>query len=275
MLTLLPQFPRGGIRIPKSILTPGEVVVPPPAPGVYTLDCTVHATEDPVSDGGVLTNNTQATGGNTVYGLQSSMRIIAAATGGINITTGDALGQSVPPAAADYLDSFAFKPGYPGNQRITGVVYVQPGYGPIDDSHEIGLLCGCMTSSSGGGIHRWIQFNWGQKVASGRFMATFGSGVNGTYPGAPNDYFILSPTDSGALNRILVDGDIMMLEYDRTVGSLTSYLNGTQIQTITDLAGFNALVLGDGVGWTQFRRTDNGQSASDALGFKSVVVEEF
>jgi hypothetical protein len=236
-----------------------------------SVDFTAMSTQDPLSVGGTWTNNSQATGSNTVYGNQTSMRIIAAASGGINIATGDATGQSDP---NDYKDSFAFLPGYNGNQRITATIYVDSGYAPTTDSHEIGLLCGCITSSSGGGIHRWIQFNWSHNAAN-RFMATFGSGVNGDYAGAYNDYAILSPTDSGALNRSLQNNDVMRLDYNRSTGTLTSYLNSTQIQTITDLSGFGALNLGDGVGITMFRRTAGGQTAANRLGFKDVLIEAF
>jgi hypothetical protein len=236
-----------------------------------TVDFTVMSTQDPLSVGGTWTNNSQATGSNTVYGNQTSMRVIAAASGGINIATGDATGQSDP---NDYKDSFAFLPGFSGNQRITATIYVDSGYAPTTDSHEIGLLCGCITSSSGGGIHRWIQFNWSHNAAN-RFMATFGSGVNGDYAGAYNDYAILSPTDSGALNRSLQNNDVMRLDYNRSTGTLTSYLNSTQIQTITDLSGFGALNLGDGVGITMFRRTAGGQTAANRLGFKDVLIEAF
>lgn len=239
-----------------------------------TVDFTTTSPEDPLSIGGTWTNNTQATGSNTVYGDQSSMRIIAAASGGINIATGDATGQTTPPAATDYMDSFAFLPGYSGNQRIVATIYVDSGYAPTTDSHEIGLLCGCVTSSSGGGIHRWIQFNWSHNAAN-RFMATFGTGENGDYPGSYNDYKILSPDDSGSLSRSLQNNDVMRLDYNRSAGTLTSYLNGTQIMTITDLAGFNALSLGDGVGLTMFRRTDGGQTAANRLGFKDVAITSF
>ncbi len=240
-----------------------------------SFDFTVMSTQDPLSVGGTWTNNSQATGSNTLYSDQSSMRVIAAASGGINIATGDATGQSVPPAASDYMDSFAFLPGFSGNQRITATMYVDTGYATADDSHEIGLLLGCITSSSGGGIHRWIQFNWSQKTGGGRFMASFGTGELGDYPGAYNDYDILSPTDPGALNTVLADGDTLMAEYIRSTGEFTTYRNDTLIQTITDPTYFNALSLGDGVGITMFRRTSNGQSVSNRLGFKSVVIESF
>lgn len=240
------------------------------------LDFTTLSTQDPLSAGGTWTNNTQATGSNTVYGLQSSMRVIAAASGGINIATGDATGQSSPPAPADYLDSFAFLPGFPGNQRIVATIYVDSGYAPPSgvDSHEIGLLCGCVTSSSGGGIHRWVQFNWSHDSAS-RFMASMGTGIRGTYAGAPNDYDIMSPTDSGALIRILQNNDVMRLDFTRSTSTLTAYLNGTQIQTITDPSYFSSLNLGDGIGITMFRRTANGQTAANRLGFKNVTITSF
>lgn len=267
MLILIPNKPRAGIRIPANIRTAGNYSVP--GNDSTDIDFTTYTAETPFNGYGDWTNNTEATGGNVVYNAQSSMRVIAAASGGGNICTGDSAGQSPP---LDYLDSFAFRPGFSGNQRVVAEIYVDAGYAPTADSHEIGLLCGCVTES--GAVHRWIQFNWSHD-AGNRFMASFGTGAIGSYPGSPNDYDILSPTDSNALIRILQNGDIMRVDYNRSTGTFTSFLNGTQIMTITDPTYFGALNLGDGAGVTVFRRTLNGSTSASRLGFRNVQITSF
>lgn len=239
---------------------------------VQSFDFTTMSLQDPLSAGGVFTNNTQATGENTVYNEQTSIRIIAAATGGINIAAGDSVGQDAPPAPADYLDSFAFLPGFKGNQRITAVVYKDSGYTPTDN-HEIELLLGCSTSSGSGGNgeHRLVECLWSTGAALD--MATFGSGVNGSYPGAPNDWNVsISPTNSGAIARAPLDGDVWVAEYIRSANTVVTRVNGVQVLNAT-----NALLAmsGDGIGIATFRRTANGTSAANRLGFKSIKVESF
>jgi hypothetical protein len=239
--------------------------------GVF--DFTTMALQDPLSAGGVMTNNTQATGSNTVYGAQSSMRIIAAASGGINIATGDATGQTAPPAAADYLDSFAFLPGYSGNQRITGTVYVDAGYLPATDTHELEVILGCATASGGNPTHKWIECLW-DRLGS-RAMAVFGTGQPGaSYAGAPNDFLILSPTDSAYLPAYkFVDGDVWRADFNRSTFTVTTYLNGNLVLTMTDSTNFAGL--GDGIGIGMFRRTANSETAANRYGFKNVTITSF
>jgi len=220
-------------------------------------DFTVMALQTPLSAGGVFTNNTQGTGGNVAANTQSSMRVIAAASGGVNIAGGDSLGQSDP---YDYHDSFAFVPGFPGNQRITAVVYVDAGYSPPTDTdnHELELLLGC---SSASGSRRWISNTWNRDGA--RIMALMDGPANG--------FTIFSPTDSaGAV--ALVDEDVWVAELYRSTNTVITKRNGVQIQSHT-----NGLIssLGDGIGIGSFRRTAAGQSAANRYGFRSIRVESF
>ena len=254
-----------------SFIRPGYD--PGAAPGGF-VDFTAAALQDPLSMSGAWTNNTQATSSNTVYGEQSSMRVIAAASGGINIATGDATGQTSPPAAVDFMDSFAFWPGFSGNQRITATVYVDPGYLPPTDVHELELILGCSTSSGSGGNgeHKWIECGWSR--TGDRFMATFGSGINGTYPGSPNDYFILTPTDSGYLPAYkFVDGYVLRADFDRSTSTVTTYLNGNLVFTMVDPTHFAGM--GDGVGIAMFRRTAGGETAANRYGVRDVTIESF
>jgi hypothetical protein len=62
-------------------------------------------------------------------------------------------------------------------------------------------------------------------------------------------------------------------EYNRSSSTITTFLNGTQIQTVTDVTRFAGL--GDGAGIACFRRTTNGQTAANKFGFKDVLIESF
>lgn len=243
-------------RLPKPPRKPARgVMVAAPGAGPYSLDFTARSTEDPLSIGGTWTNNTQGTGGNVAANSQSSMRIIAAASGGINIAAGDATGQE---GVTDYFDSFAFLPGYSGNQRITATMYVDAGYVPAAN-HELELLLGCSSSS---GARRWISNTWNRDGA--RIMALM--------DGPPNGFTVLNPTDSGGFGETLADGDVWVAELHRASNTVITKKNGTQIHSLTDAA---ISALGDGVGIGSFRRVTGGGSAANRYGFKSVVIEAF
>lgn len=236
-----------------------------PAPTTsYNADFTIASTQDPLSMGGLWTNNTQGTGGNVAMNAQSSMRVIAAASGGINMAGGDATGQSDP---FDYLDSFAFLPGYTGNQRITATMYVDSGYNPTAN-HELELLLGCSSTS---GNRTWISCTWDRNGQ--RIMALMN--------GAPNGYTILSPNDSGAPGLLLADGDVWIAELYRSTNTVVTYHNENEIlnSSIGGSAGTNATAIavatGNGIGIGSFRRTAEGGSAANRYGFRSVIIESF
>ncbi len=230
-------------------------------PGGYFIDFTTAAAQTPLSAGGIWTNNTQGTGGNVAMNAQSSMRVIAAASGSINIAAGDSLGQSEP---FDYLDSFAFVPGYPGNQRITATMYVNAGYFPPTDTdnHELELLLGC---SSSAGARTWISCTWNRDGA--RIMALMNGPANG--------FTIMSPIDSGSAIP-LVDGDVWVAELYRSTNIVVTYRNG--VENMRSQAGEASLVAtaaGSGIGIGSFRRTAAGQSAANRYGFRSVALQSF
>ena len=191
---------------------------------------------------------------------QSSMRVIAAASGGINMCGGDAIGQSAPPASADYMDSFAFVPGFPGNQRITAVMYVDPGYFPPTntDNHELELLLGCMSSA---GSRRWISCTWNRDGA--RIMALMDGPANG--------FTIFNPSDNGSAVA-LANGDVWVAELYRSTNTVITYRNGVRNLSFTDsrISG-----LGTGMGIGSFRRTAAGASAANRYGFRSFKAESF
>jgi hypothetical protein len=245
---------------PTPAPTAAPTAAPTPAPGgSYFIDFTTAAAQSPLSAGGVWTNNTQGTGGNVAMNVQSSMRVIAAASGGINMAGGDANGQDAP---WDYLDSFAFVPGFSGNQRITAVMYVDAGYTP-SANHELELLLGC---SSAAGSRKWVSCTWNRDGA--RIMALMNGPANG--------FTIFSPADGGAIppaaGAILADRDVWVAELYRATNTVITYRNGVQIHRLTD---GNFAGLGSGMGIGSFRRTSAGGSAANKYGFRSVRCETF
>lgn len=186
---------------------------------------------------------------------QSSMRVIAAASGGGNMAGGDANGQDAP---WDYLDSFAFVPGFSGNQRITATMYVDAGYAPTAN-HELELLLGC---SSSAGSRRWISCTWDRGGV--RIMALMNGPANG--------YTILAPSDSGPSGLLLANGDVWVAELYRSTNTVITYRNGVQILRLTSgsISG-----LGSGMGIGSFRRTLAGGSAANRYGFRSFRAESF
>ncbi len=235
-----------------------------PAPGSSNFfDFTVASTQDPLSMGGVFTNNTQGTGGNVAMNAQSSMRVIAAASGGINMAGGDSNGQSDP---FDYLDSFAFVPGFTGDQRITATMYVDSGYLPAAN-HEIELLLGC---SSTAGNRTWISCTWDR--LGNRLMAL----MNGPY----NGYTLLNPNNLGGEGLLLVDGDVWVAEFYRSTNTVITYRNGSEILNSSTggsgaaNAALIAQATGSGMGIGSFRRTLEGGSAANRYGFRNIIVEE-
>lgn len=241
----------------------------------YSASFVRMALQDPLSDGGVWTNNTQGTGGNAAPNSQSSVRVINAASGGITIAAGDANGQSSP---YDYLDSFAFVPGLSGNQRITAVVYVDPGYTPnVDDTHEIELILGCVASAGtgSGGTRRWFECLWSR--SGSRQMVSLGGGFAGSYPGAANDFQGLTFSDSGQYAAPLTDGMVWRAELNRAASTVTTFIwNGTGWTQVLQYTGPTYMSgLGNGVGIATFRRTANGTTAANRYGFRSIKIESF
>jgi hypothetical protein len=234
----------------------GRVAAPEPTPA-YEIDFTTASQQNPLSDGGVFTNNTEGTGGNVAMNAQSSMRVIAQAGGVANMAAGDATGQSDP---FDYLDSFAFVPGFGGNQRITATMYVDGSYTP--EGHELELLLGC---SSASGSRRWISCTWDRGGV--RIMALMNGPANG--------YTILSPTDAGAGGLLLANNDVWVAELYRSTNTVITYRNGVQIQSLTDAT--NIAALGSGMGIGCFRRTTGASAgtAANRYGFKSFRAETF
>lgn len=231
--------------------------------GAGTTNFTTLPQQAPLSNGGIWTNDTQGTGGNVAMNAQSSMQILAAASGGLNMAGGDDTGQDVPPASSDYRDSFAFVPNVGlANLRITAVMYVLAGYAPAAN-HEIELLLGC---SSTAGNRTWISCTWDRSGI--RAMALMNGPANG--------YTILSPVDSGVPAQNLADGDEWVAELNRTTNVVVTYLNEVEyLRSQAGDAASIAVATGSGLGIGSFRRTIAGGSAANAYGFRSIKVEAY
>ena len=168
--------------------------------------------ENPLSAGGVWTNNTQGTGGNTPPLNMTSMRVGLASDGVTPIAFPTHPG-------INYDDSFAFVPGFGPNQWCEGVIYIEPNYNPTTSpiNHEVEIILGCRTST---GYHRWNEcmINWG----GGPSMASL--------DGGPGAYTLIGGATIGTaiLPR---DGDV--LRATKMGNTLNMYLNGLLIHTYT------------------------------------------
>lgn len=216
----------------------------------YSVDFTNTAIQDPLSLGGVWSNNTQGSGGNVAPGNLASMRIALASNGSTPIAQ-----HAAAPIVNDYNDSFAFVPNVSsGNIRVTAVVYRNPAYNP-STNHEIEILLGCRSAS---GTHRWIECLW--NALGGTDIASLDGGP-GSYTIIGNSVFAIGPPE---------DGDVWVAELLRSTNTVRWYVNGTLVCTATHAAISN---LGDGAGIGGFMR--QGDTHPGGLGFRSFRCEAF
>jgi len=234
--------------MPTPVPTPAPGSVrdtrgPTPAPGSYAINFAIARIEDPLSAGGVFSNNTQGVGGNGAPGNLSNMRVALGADGVTRIAMG------TPNAQVEYEDAFAFKPGVGRNMRLTAVLYRAPGYAPAAN-HEVELLLGCKSAD---GSRRWIEC----------LLNVHGGADILSLDGGPSDFRSLGGGTS--LIDPPQDGQVMMAELvDNTV---SWYLNGLLAATYT---GPEISELGDGAGIAVFYR----EGADPAgFGFRSLRVE--
>lgn len=216
----------------------------------YSVDFTTQTVQDPLSLGGVWTNNTQGTGGNVAPGNLASMRIALASDGSTTIAQ-----HAAAPIVNDYNDSFAFVPNMSsGNLRVTAVVYRDPSYNP-STNHEIEIILGCRSAS---GTHRWIECLW--NAQGGTDIASLDGGP-GSYTIIGNSVFAIGPPE---------DGDIWVAELLRSTHTVRWYVNGTLVCTATHAVITN---LGNGAGIAGFMR--QGDTHPGGLGFRSFRCEVF
>lgn len=206
--------------------------------------------QDPLSLGGVWSNNSQGAGGNVAPQTQASMRI-GRASDGVTI-----IAQHAAAPVINYEDSFAFVPGIStGNQRITATVYRAAGYNPVAN-HEIELILGCASAS---GSRRWIECLW--SAAGAMEIASLDGPQNG---------FTMLGGITGAVARGPRDGDVWVAELFRASNRVRWMVNGVVACETTHPLISN---LGNGCGIAAFRRA--GDTDSSALGFRNFRCEAF
>jgi hypothetical protein len=214
--------------------------------GSYALDFATAVIEDPLSAGGVWSNNTQGVGGNVAPGNMTSMRVGLASDGVTRIAVETHGG-------IDYDDSFAFVPGFPGDQYIEAVIYKEPGYNPNADgsNHELELILGC---SSAAGSRIWNEF-----------LFNSGGGVEIVYlDGGPSDFTSIG--NVGGASVIPKDGDVVRAT--RVGNTLSLTINGVVVAG-NDGAEPAKVAKGTGIGIAGFVRPG---ATHDKYGFRSVVM---
>lgn len=242
-------------------------------PDSYSLDFTaLGANENPISRGGTWTNNTQGTDGNAAMTTNTSMQI-RLSTNGLTRICCDASGPHV-----NYEDSMAWKPGFPGNQRVVATVYVAPGYAPTTN-HELELYAGAVCYAADD--KRCIQATVDK---AGAWVLALHDGDTAAYDSEPTGGWIViySATLTGA--SVIADGEQMILELDRTAKTCklwqgTTLRCSTQWATLHDEIDARAQTalnnLGDGAGLAMIRR---GDAPADALegsyGFRDFFVSQ-
>jgi hypothetical protein len=233
---------------PSPAPSPTSAPAPSPAPSpaaAYSLDFATASIENPLSAGGVWSNNTQGTGGNQPPLNLTSMRVATASDGITTIAM-------ATHAGINYDDSFAFVPGLAGNQWCEAVLYKEAGYNPnaSGSNHEVELILGCRTAN---GYHRWNEF---------LFNAGGGCEII-SLDGGPSDFTPIGARTSALLGRIAADGDV--LRATKVGSTLSMYVNGVLVVSYT-----GPLVAdGSGIGIAGFIRPG---ATHNKFGFRRVAM---
>lgn len=218
----------------------------PDAANAYAIDFATAAIENPLSAGGIWTNNTQGTGGNVAPGILTSMRVDLASDGKTRIAF-DTHG------GVEYDDSFAFVPGFPGDQFVEAVIYKEPGYdaNANGSNHELELILGC-SSKAGSRIWNEVLFN-------------SGGGVDVVYlDGAASDFTVIG--NVGGISAIPKDGDVVRAT--KIGNQIRLYLNG-QLWSGYDGKDPTKVAKGSGIGIAGFIRPG---ATHDKYGFRCVTM---
>lgn len=246
----------------------------PVAPSI-SVDFTALSAQDPLSAGGVWSNNTDGVGGNEAPIVATSVQIDARTGGGGNIA------MASDAAHINYEDSFAFIPGVIGgtlsgpNYRITTTIFVASGYAPVDN-HEVEIIIGCKTGNRPGdddpNYHRWIECLW----SIGGTQETIDQ--NGDYSAGSFNLFG-SPATPGFTGGP-INGDKMIAEYypasNRVRWGRIRSGTTTWAQDTTNATYINPATLGDGIGVAFFRRSNSAfDTVVASLGFTDFLVESF
>lgn len=232
--------------------------------GAYYLDFTaLAANEDPLSQGGIWTNNTQGTGGNAAMNTQTSMRVALSADSSTRICC------DTSAVIVNYEDSFAFVPGYSGNQRVTATIYKEAGYAPTNN-HEMEVFLGA------------VVYGNNDKRAVECLISIAGSWVLVVHNGAMSGSTFTVISSSTVSGGVPANGDVVVCELDRTAKTIKVWNNGTlkcSTQWATTHDEIDGTVqgylnsLGNGAGLAGLRRA--GDTAAAKFGFRNVRIESF
>lgn len=228
----------------------------------YYVDFTTKSAEDPISLGGVWTNNDTGTGDNGVMGTQTSVRIALSNDGTTMIAQNPSSPQFV------YDDAIGFVPGFPGNQRVTLTLYRASGYSPSGASDELQIYLGAKVRGNN------------DKVGIEILLSAGGECTLVRHDGAPNAFDVMI---SGA--GTLSDGATFMAELNRTAKTIVYKINGTTIDSI-DWNSIGGVItserqttlnnLGNSAGIATLRRS-GGSPATEAgkIGVRTMLIETF
>jgi len=232
---------KGGDRNDVAIRMTGKLT---DSAGHYNVDFSKLQIEDPLSEGGLWSNNTQGVAGNAAPLNLTSMRVATASDGITSIAMENHGG-------IDYDDSFAFIPGWGANQFLEAVIYKAAGYNPnaSGSNHELEIILGCRTSS---GYHRWNEFQFNS-----------GGGVDIVSLDGGQSAFTSIGVSTGAA-RIPVDGDVFRATKIGNV--LNFYQNGVLICTYTG----SLVADGTGIGIAGFVRPNG--SVHNKYGFRRLTM---
>lgn len=230
----------------------------------YVNFADVPADEDPITLGGTWTNNEEGTGGNAAMLTNTSMQIRQATGTGNPRICCDGGAPHI-----NYEDSIAWRPGFPGNQRVEVTVYLAPGYTP-SGNHELEIFVGafCRGEDDKVAIQATAEIGGGWALALHDGKTTAYSDPGGGW------IVIYSAFVAGGT---VADGDTLVVELDRENKTCKMWQNGslrlsTQWATTHDeidaraQATLNAL--GDGAGLGSIRRSGATEGAFGARDFR-------
>lgn len=214
---------RGGLIFP-SAATREDSAPYTPGPAPYFVNfTTLTANEDPLSLGGLWTNNQQGTGGQPALGPTAypnlNLKVGVDAVTGVRHCFGN--GPTI-----SYNDAVGLLPGYPGNQRVVVVVYRRPGYNPAFN-HEVEIFVGTRTLAGGG--KRGVEFGINTNAGSA-FMAGFDGGLT-SWETPANGGVMSSPWNLARLGTdiALADLQVFTMELNRAAKRIKVWQNSTQI----------------------------------------------
>lgn len=269
----------GRLPVPPRIPAAARRGAPAALSGDYYVDFTaIGANESPISRGGIWTNASSGTGGNSPLAPNNSMQIRLSTDGTTRICceTGE---------TADYDDSLSFVPGFPGNQRVQATVYRAAGYTPTETNHELIMELGCMSWNVSPGVNHKRSLHLGFNYAGGYFVAGFNGDLI-SWDAPPNGNMSSPWTAFTGLGSPPANNDMFRAELNRTAKSLKWWQHraGNDPVLVIDLQWNNTAqvtsaaqavlnALGSGAGLGALRRIGS-DAVEGAFGWRDILISE-